>query len=295
MSQKLIIKNQLKCPERFDWKFGKKLIKYLDPSVDISMIDNFWCWREFIREFKYLQSAVEKYLMNATTGEPTYALFMLLYNDYINEFKLQNKLSDDCNGVDNIWDCNYCNINAQEFNEYLIQFEFKRKKIETFIKNCKIGNPTNIVVKMVKHCNSSVEWAQDVIENCKIGDPVISAVNLAILCKCSNLYEWAENIITGSKIGNTSRAAYLMTIYCYSSEKWASEIILNSKNKNKLQDAYNLYYTKYKSNKWAKKFIAMFKYEYPDEYQRIMNNRNICFYKRWINHINKNNHFKLKE
>ncbi len=68
----------LECPNYFDWKFGKNLIKELDQDANVSIIDQTWCWWEFNNKFNYLLPKILDYFEHTTTGNPSKAIYNLV-------------------------------------------------------------------------------------------------------------------------------------------------------------------------------------------------------------------------
>ncbi len=172
----------LKCPNSFDYLFGKKLIKYLNPLADISMINTDWCWKEFAKQFGYLKPKVMKYFEQAKEGDPSLAVFYLYkYGNFDKQWV--KKFISNCKIGNPSWIA-YCMSNYQ-CNKLIIAWAQK------VIENCKIGEPAFAAYCMTRYCGSTKEWAEKVIENCKINNEI--AYYMTIYCGSSE--EWYYNII----------------------------------------------------------------------------------------------------
>ena len=67
-----------RCPDGFDWRFGKKLIKYL--GGDPSLVKDDWCWEQFAKTYPELIKRAEEYFEEATTGNPSFAAYKMVYH-----------------------------------------------------------------------------------------------------------------------------------------------------------------------------------------------------------------------
>ncbi len=154
----------LKCPNDFTVDFGRKLIKYLDPTADISIIEDRWCWRKFGKQFKYLESKVMEYFEQVKEGNPSLAVYNLVYYCGFNIKWAEDIIVN-------------CKIGNPSFAAYLmvVYCGSDKKWAENIISNSKIANPSYIAYLMVKYCNSDRKWAENIIGKCKIGDPLYAA------------------------------------------------------------------------------------------------------------------------
>ncbi len=205
------------CPKEFNVDFGKKLIKYLDPTANILIIDKYWCWKDFGEQFGYLLPKIKQYLNNCG-GNPSHLVY------YLYQY---------C-GLSTKWTKRFienCKIGNPSIIAYnlVIYYEWSRIWAEKIVEKSKVGNPAGVAYLMAKDYKSSQKWAKKIIENSKIGDPLRAAY---LLTKHCYLYhrEWAEKIIENSKIGNPIFIASCMVKHCGSSKEWAQKIICRYKS-----------------------------------------------------------------
>ncbi len=141
---------------KFNVDFGKKLIEYLDPLADISIIEDNWCWKEFGDNFNYLKPKVMKYFEHIKNKDIVFAIYNLVkYCNFNREWA--EKIISNCK----IGDASYIAFIMVKY------CNSDRKWAEEIILRCNIGNPAWSAYLMYENCGSSREWAEDVITRFK--------------------------------------------------------------------------------------------------------------------------------
>ncbi len=248
----------LKCPNNFTVDFGKKLIEYLDPTADISMIKYNWCWKDFGEQFKYLESKIMRYFEQVKEGEPVKAVFYLIHyckyniewgkktieNNQIGQFAYYTYLMASnhyctCQWAEKIIENSQSEDRNKAILKMLIVNNSKQSWFKTVIMNSRIGDPSNIVYFAVRHNMLNRKWAENFISNCKIGNPSYAA--FLMVRDCNSDYKWAQIIIDNCEVGDIAMSAVsLLRIIgnSYITIKWVNKIIKKSNNCNICFPAY---------------------------------------------------------
>ncbi len=218
----------LKCPDEFTVKFGKRLVKYLDPMIDISIINRYWCWKDFESKFGYLKPKVIKYFEQVKEGNPSLAIYNLTHHCNFDKKWAEDFISN-------------CKIGDPSYAAYLMVRDCNSdyKWIKNIISNCKVGDPSYIIYLMTFYyenfyrfyIQTDINWIKKFLNNCKIGDPCSAVYNMVRYCNFDKI--WAIEFISNCKIGDPIRILNLMKQHCNLDQKMLNDIIFKLKKKEK--------------------------------------------------------------
>jgi len=168
-----------KCKPRLplivEGNFLKELAIYFEE--DPEPIKNIWHWKKFIQQYPHLRPKVEKYLEEATTGDPAYAMHCMVCDCGSSREWAEREIPKVKVG------------NPAEVMFYMVRdCGSSREWAEREIPKVKVGNPTWAMYFMVCYCGSPREWAEKEIPKVRVGD--VDSVIRYMIRLCGSSEEW---------------------------------------------------------------------------------------------------------